>query len=97
VLVGCGIGAVLGGLGYLGFVLATSGGIVGPVLAGRPVAWLVVQALAVAAVLGGAATGWRWWRRRATVPGAARVRLGLALGAGVLFVPWAVYWGLLVP
>ncbi|WP_281249829.1 hypothetical protein [Streptosporangium canum] len=26
-----------------------------------------------------------------------RVRLGLALASAVAFVPWAAYWGLLMP
>jgi hypothetical protein len=28
---------------------------------------------------------------------AHRARLGLLVAAGLLFLPWAVYWGLLIP
>ncbi|WP_165977744.1 DUF4175 domain-containing protein [Nonomuraea diastatica] len=37
------------------------------------------------------------WRGRHDLAPAGRVRLGLLLVAAVAFVPWAVYWGLVVP
>jgi hypothetical protein len=39
----------------------------------------------VAATIG---TAVAWWRHRTP-------RLGVLLAGGVVFVPWAVYWGLL--
>ncbi|GIE96584.1 alpha/beta hydrolase family protein [Paractinoplanes rishiriensis] len=92
-LAGAGLIAMLGGLSYLGFVQATRGRTFdpGPMLAGRPVSWLMLQAVAVVAVLATLVLGVHYWRdRRDGV-------LLLPLTAGVLFVPWAVYWGLLLP
>jgi pimeloyl-ACP methyl ester carboxylesterase len=94
-LAGAGLGAVLGTLGYLGWLMATRGRTVepGPMLAGRPLPWLGLQALAVVAVAAGVALALRRRRTGAT----AGSGTGLLLTAGVVFVPWALYWGLLVP
>ncbi|RFS82374.1 alpha/beta hydrolase [Actinomadura spongiicola] len=101
-LAGAGLMAVLGGFVYIFYLMAAGRWPdPGPVLAGRPLPWLVVQGLAVAAVAATVATVAAWWRtRRGTgeaVPAGERVRTGLLLTGGVVFVPWAVYWGLLVP
>jgi dienelactone hydrolase len=69
----------------------------GPILAGRPLPWLALHGLAVAAVAAAIATAVAWRRAVATVPRGERVRLGLLLTAGVVFLPWAFYWGLLLP
>ncbi len=71
-------------------VMATQGKGLGPVLAGRPLSWLVVQLLAVATVFASIGTAFAWWRNRTP-------RLSLLLAGGALFVPWGIYWGLLVP
>jgi uncharacterized protein len=70
---------------------------VGPVLAGRAVVWAVLQVLAVAVVV---ATVWLLisaWRARQTVGPVDRARLSLLSVAGLAFVPWALWWGLLLP
>ncbi|MCC5576907.1 prolyl oligopeptidase family serine peptidase [Microtetraspora sp. AC03309] len=61
----------------------------GPLLAGRPILWLVVQFLAFTTLVttAVAATQWR----------TARLRERVLIAGGVLFVPWALYWGLLLP
>ena len=69
----------------------------GPVLAGRPLPWLALQGLAVAAVTAALATAMAWSRAAANLPRGERVRLGLLLSARAMFVPWAFYWGLLLP
>jgi len=61
---------------------------------GRPVVWLGLQVLAVVTVVAAALTVPVW--RRASAAG-ERVRLGLLLAAAGVFVPWGVYWGLLLP
>jgi hypothetical protein len=61
------------------------------------VLWLALRLLAVAAVVALAATGVATWRARADLRGWLRLRLGGLLAGGVVFVPWAVLWGLLVP
>lgn len=87
--------AVLGGVGYLGYLSATGTQAVGPVLGGRPVAWLIVQLLAVGAVIAAAATAAACWRNRRQMDN--RATLGLVLAGAVVFLPWAAYWGLLMP
>lgn len=97
-LAGAGLSAAVGLLFYV-FYLMAAGRYPdpGPVLAGRPLPWLALQALAAAAVGAGAATAVAWGRAGGSVPAGERVRLGLLLAAGAVFVPWAVHWGLLVP
>ncbi|WP_346112308.1 alpha/beta hydrolase family protein [Nonomuraea maheshkhaliensis] len=91
-----GLTAVAGGFAYLFYVVMTGGKLSepGPLLAGRPVVWLALQAVAVATVVATALTAARW--RRAATRG-ERARLGLVVAGGTLFVPWALYWGLLLP
>ncbi|GAA4225241.1 hypothetical protein FHR32_003346 [Streptosporangium album] len=94
-----GIAVVLGSLSYLFYLLMTGGKLAapGPVLAGRPLIWLALQALAVATVVATALTALAWRRTRGPVSPGERVRLGLLLAGGAVFVPWALYWGLLLP
>ncbi|WP_158578560.1 alpha/beta hydrolase family protein [Spongiactinospora rosea] len=88
-LAGTGLVTVLGTVLYLGYLLATAAREPGPVVAGRPVVWLVLQVLAVAAAV--ATVGTALTLRR--TGGAGR----LALTGGVLLIGWAAYWGLFVP
>lgn len=69
----------------------------GSIVAGRPLPWLVLHGLAVTVVAGAAMTAVAWRRAGGTVPAGERVRLGLLLTGSLLFVPWACYWGLLLP
>ncbi|MEU8072368.1 prolyl oligopeptidase family serine peptidase [Micromonospora sp. NPDC049151] len=64
----------------------------GPMVGGRPVFWLALQAVALLTVITTAVTIHAW--RTSTVD---RLRQGFLLVAGVLFLPWALYWGLLLP
>ncbi|MEU1721779.1 prolyl oligopeptidase family serine peptidase [Nonomuraea sp. NPDC005692] len=91
-----GLAAALGGFAYLFYLISTGGKLAapGPMLLGRPLVWLALQAVAVATVVATALVARRWRRERAT---GERVRLGLLVAAGVAFVPWAFYWGLLLP
>jgi uncharacterized protein len=94
VLAGAGLVAVPGCVLYLGSVMTMRGGAFepGPMIAARPLAWLALQALAVVAAGAAVALGVRMWRCRSDVR-----RHASLLAAGAVFVPWAVYWGLLVP
>jgi dienelactone hydrolase len=96
-LAGAGLAATLGAPLYLLFMMASAANVIGPVALGRPLPWLALQLLAVATVVAAAATATAGWRRRRDVPRAERVRLGLLVAAGGLFLPLAVYWGLLLP
>ncbi|BCJ43453.1 hypothetical protein GCM10010168_42370 [Actinoplanes ianthinogenes] len=64
----------------------------GPTVAGRPVLWLALQAAALVTVIATALTVHAW-----RVSPADRPRQSLLIVAGVLFLPWALYWGLLLP
>ncbi|MFI7119771.1 alpha/beta hydrolase family protein [Amycolatopsis sp. NPDC049868] len=82
--------------GFLAYYVALSMGAAmapGPVLFGRTLPWLALQLIAVGVVAAGAVTAVSWWRGKER----GGVRVGLLLAGAVLFVPWAVHWGLLVP
>jgi hypothetical protein len=90
-----GLAAVVGLAIYLPSVMPMHAS--GPVVAGRPLPWLALEILSVAALATTAATAAGWWRVRSEVTVGRRVQLGLALATGALFAPWALYWGLLLP
>jgi len=96
-LAATGLATTVGLLVYLLFMLATAANVIGPVLGGRPVPWLVLQLLAVATVVATVATALAWRRHRHNLTGAGQVRLGVLVAAGLFFLPWAAYWGLLLP
>jgi dienelactone hydrolase len=89
--------AVVGFVGYFGLLQAKGMRDLGVIVLGRPIPWLVLQLLAVATVAATIVTARVWWRDRQSVTGASRARAFLQLAAGVVFVPWALYWGLLLP
>jgi uncharacterized protein len=90
VLAATGLLSVLGLVGYLGYLASSGAKSLGVVVLGRPLPWLALQLLAVAVVA-------------ATVVTVVKVRakpdhvVHLLVAGGVLFVPWAVHWGLLLP
>lgn len=92
-----GLLASLGMFIYLGLLQVTTAQVVGPVVAGRPIPWLALQLLALVTVAGLIATVVGWWTTRTDVATGERVRLGLVVVAGLVFVPWGLYWGLLLP
>ncbi|HEU4324616.1 MAG TPA: prolyl oligopeptidase family serine peptidase [Roseiflexaceae bacterium] len=69
----------------------------GPALGGRTVPWLLLQALALLTAGASFATALAWRRAGGAVPPGERVRLGVLLCGGGVFVPWAIHWGLLLP
>jgi dienelactone hydrolase len=96
-LAATGLITTVGSALYLFFMLATAANIVGPVLLGRPLPWLLLQLFAVATLVATATTATEWRRQRGHLARASRLRLGLLLAAGLAFVPYAAYWGLLIP
>lgn len=96
-LAAIGLTTTIAFVGYLFFMLATAANLVGPVVLGSPVPWLVLQVLAVVTVVATAATAVRWWRHHRDLARFDHVRLGLLVAAGAVFLPWALYWGLLTP
>ncbi|MFC4591871.1 alpha/beta hydrolase family protein [Sphaerisporangium corydalis] len=95
-LAALGLATTLGGLAYVLFMLATAANVIGPVVAGHPIPWLVLRLLAVATVVTTAACALSWRRHRRDMTRGDKARVGLLIGAGLVFLPWAVYWGLLV-
>ncbi|WP_223884785.1 alpha/beta hydrolase family protein [Nocardia colli] len=89
--------AVVATVIYLLSIFATGGQGATAFVAGRTLPWLLLQLCTCAVLLATAATALTWWRNRARVGGAMRVRLTLLILAGVVFVPWALYWQLLGP
>jgi hypothetical protein len=87
---------VAGTCGYMFFMLVTAGKVTGPMVLGRPLPWLALQLLAVAAVAATAAVA-AGWRHRADLGTTERTRLGLLTAGGALFVVWGVQWSLLLP
>ncbi|MFD9892216.1 alpha/beta hydrolase family protein [Amycolatopsis sp. NPDC059027] len=85
-----GLLATLGFFAVAMLIQLSQGKALGPAVLGRPLPWLALQLLAVAVVISTAGTAIAWWRHRTP-------RLGLLLAGGVVFIPWAIYWGLLVP
>ncbi|NBH03531.1 alpha/beta hydrolase [Amycolatopsis sp. SID8362] len=83
-----GLLAVLGFLAVDVVIQVSMGKGLGPVVAGRPLPWLALQLLSLGAVAATIGTAVAWWRHRTP-------RLGVLLAGGVVFVPWALYWGLL--
>lgn len=94
-LAAAGLATVLAFLGYFGLVATTL--TPGPVLGNRSVIWLVLQLLTAGTALTTAATALGWWRARASMTGRTHARLGLLGLASAVFVPWALFWGLMTP
>ncbi|GAB3958735.1 alpha/beta hydrolase [Actinoallomurus acanthiterrae] len=90
-----GLVAVAGTLLVMLSVFVTSGRLNGPVLAGRPIPWLILQLLALAVTVTTAATATIAWRNRRVSTSGSRIRVATLVAAGAIFIPWAAYWGLL--
>jgi uncharacterized protein len=87
---------ILGLFGYLGYLASTGAKSTDPVVLGRPLPWLVLQLLALGVVAATVTTIVVSWRGRSDLT-AHRTRLGLLAAGGMVFVPWALHWGLLLP
>lgn len=92
-----GLVTVLGSLGYFSTMLLTGETVVGPVVLGRTIPWITLQLLALGVVISAVATAILWWRSRRHADGSRRIGVGLLITASAVFVPWALYWGLLLP
>ncbi|WP_153265088.1 alpha/beta hydrolase family protein [Nonomuraea phyllanthi] len=92
VLAATGALSMAGAVQTLMSLLMTSNGdgvTTGPMLLGRPVTWLAAQLLAAVATAATVVCLTRWRT--------ASARMRVVTVAGALFVPWALYWGLLLP
>ncbi|WP_405163474.1 prolyl oligopeptidase family serine peptidase [Nocardia sp. NBC_01499] len=92
-----GLGAVIGAIAYLVWILGFAGPTESAFLGGQPLTWLVLHILSLLVILTALATAFTWWRARTVVTGVLRVRLTLLLVAAAVFLPWALYWRLFLP
>lgn len=92
-----GLVAVLGLFGYLSFLIISPENELGFVIAGRPLPWLALQALALTTVVLSVLLASHWWLARHKTSRWEGVHIGILLDCCVVFVVWGVYWGLLVP
>lgn len=92
-----GLLGLFGFVGYFGYLMFTGANAVGPVLLGRALPWLALQALAVVACVAVGLLGASWWTSRKELGAFELVQGGVMLAGGLVFVVWAIYWGLLLP
>lgn len=92
-----GLVAIVGFFLYYGTVMFSDATMLGPVIGTRPIIWLLLQALAVVTVVLVIVLMFRTFRDRLREERSIPVSLVLMLIAGMVFIPWALYWGLLIP
>ncbi|SDL52012.1 hypothetical protein SAMN05216298_4200 [Glycomyces sambucus] len=78
--------------GYAGWILMSGGQmLLGPVVLGRPLVWLVLQAAAAVLVLAALALA---FQLRRPMGGGSRLRFAALLTGVAVMIPWGLYWGL---
>ncbi|SDK24339.1 hypothetical protein SAMN05421874_106108 [Nonomuraea maritima] len=94
-----GLVTIAGAFVFLAYQIMIGGKLAapGPVVADRPLVWLALQALTAATAVATALTATRLARSWRSIGVGERFRLGLLVAGGVVFVPWALSWGLLLP
>ena len=95
-IIAAGLFTTLGLPVYLLFLMITAANVVGPVVAGRPLPWLLLQASAATVGACTIVIAVRWWRSRHRAERTDHPRL-ILVAAGVVLLGWVGYWGLLVP
>jgi hypothetical protein len=78
------------------FLMITAANVLGPVIMGRPLPWLLLQASTVTAGVCTVVIAVRWWTSRHGRERADHPRLML-VAAGAILLGWVSYWGFLVP
>ncbi|HZG14580.1 MAG TPA: alpha/beta fold hydrolase [Candidatus Bathyarchaeia archaeon] len=92
-----GLLTLLGLFGFFGFLMMTGAKDVAPILFGRPLPWLILQVLAVITSILSLLHARSLWRSRGTEADRLGAGSSILLAAGLLFIPWALYWQLLLP
>jgi len=95
-IVAAGLFTTLGLPVYLLFLMITAANVIGPVVVGRPLPWLLLQGSTVAVGVCTVVIAVRWWRSRRRGERTDHHRL-ILVAAGAVLVGWAGYWGVLVP
>jgi uncharacterized protein len=96
-LASAGLATILGFVCYFGLLIVTAASVVGPVVAGRPIPWLALQAMSVATCVFTVRLAASWRSSPKMLAGTDRARTGVLLAGGTVFAAWAAYWGLLSP
>ena len=95
-IVAAGLFTTLGLPVYLLFLMITAANVIGPVVVGRPLPWLLLQGSTVTVGVCTVVIAVRWWRSRRRGERTDHHRL-ILVAAGAVLVGWAGYWGVLVP
>jgi uncharacterized protein len=95
-IVAAGLFTTLGLPVYLLFLIITAANVIGPVVVGRPLPWLLLQASTVIVGVCTIVIAVRCWRSRRAEERADHHRL-ILVAAGAVLMGWAGYWGLLMP
>jgi hypothetical protein len=95
-IVAAGLFTTLGLPIYLLFLVITAANVIGPVIMGRPLPWLLLQGSTVIVGVCTAVIAVRWWRSSRRGERTDHHRL-ILVAAGTVLLGWAGYWGLLVP
>jgi hypothetical protein len=95
-IVAAGLFTTLGLPIYLLFLVITAANVIGPVIVGRPLPWLLLQGSTVIVGVCTAVIAVRWWRSSRRGERTDHHRL-ILVAAGTVLLGWAGYWGLLVP
>ncbi|MEV4123875.1 prolyl oligopeptidase family serine peptidase [Nocardia sp. NPDC049707] len=90
----CGLLSLVATVVYVESIFAADAQTVGPVVAGRPLVWLMLQGLAILTAVLLAVTATTAGRGRTGVAAAPRAGLGVLLTAGCAWLAWAITWGL---
>jgi magnesium-transporting ATPase (P-type) len=88
---------ILGFIAYFGFLMSSGAKHLAPLFLDRTLAWFILQALALIAAATTALLGRSLWRSRSRGSRSVRVSSMWLLAGGILFIPWALYWQLLMP
>jgi len=79
---------------YLLFLMITAANVIGPVVVGRTLPWLLLQGSTVIVGVCAVVIAVSWWRSRRRHHDHHRLIL---VAAGAVLLGWAAYWGLLMP
>ena len=95
-IVAAGLFITLGLPVYLLFLVITAANVIGPVVVGRPLLWLLLEGSTVIVGVCTVVIAVRWWRSRRRGERTDHHRL-ILVAAGAVLLGWVGYWGLLVP
>jgi hypothetical protein len=95
-IIAAGLFTTLGLPIYLLFLMITAANVIGPVVLGRPLPWLLLQGTAAIVGVCTVVIAVSWWRSRHRGERTDNHRL-ILVAAGAALLGWVGYWGLLVP